>query len=171
MGKSRKYTDEEFIIAVQTSLSFRQALKKLGLRPTGGNYKIMKSRIRRIGLDTSHMTGKGHLKYKTHNWAKKIPTINILVEDSDYPTSKLKSRLLKEGLFEHKCYECGIREWRGSPVPIELEHKNGNSRDHRIENLTILCLHCHAMTSTWRGRNKLKKTIWGRGEIGETPQT
>lgn len=31
---------------------------------------------------------------------------------------------------------------------------NGNSRDNRIENLTLLCPNCHAMTETYREKNK-----------------
>lgn len=154
MGRPRKYTDQEFVQAVQSARSYREVLSILGLKLAGGNYKVMHQRITKMGLDTSHFTGQGYLKGKTHNWAKTSPLEEVMVEDSDYQTSKLKKRLLKNGIFEHKCYECGITMWRGVPVPIELEHKNGNSRDHRLENLTILCLNCHGLTETWRGRNK-----------------
>lgn len=42
----------------------------------------------------------------------------------------------------------------GQKIALELDHINGNNRDNRIENLRILCPNCHAMTDTWRGRNK-----------------
>lgn len=155
MGKPRTYSDEQFIEAVKTSLSYRQVLSKLGLKEAGGNYSVMKQRIRNMGLDTSHMTGQAHLKGKTHEWTKK-PIETLLVDDREhfYPSYKLKNRLLAEGLKKHKCECCGITEWNGQPAPIELDHINGNHHDNRLENLRILCPNCHAQTDTYRGKNK-----------------
>ena len=79
----------------------------------------------------------------------------ILVENSTYFNSnRLRKRLIKEGIFERKCYCCGLKEWNGQPISLELEHKNGNNRDHRLSNLDLLCPNCHAQTKTYRGRNK-----------------
>lgn len=36
---------------------------------------------------------------------------------------------------------------------LEVNHINGNGYDHRPENLEILCPNCHALTSSYRGRN------------------
>lgn len=158
MRKPSGYTDEEFSKAISCSPSLRQALSRLGLRPAGGNYRIAKERILSLRLDISHFTGQGHLKGKTHTWAKKIPLKDLLVECSTYSSYKLKNRLIESGVFEHKCYECGLTSWRGVPTPLELEHKNGNNKDSRIENLTLLCPNCHALTDTYRGKNKKRKT-------------
>lgn len=150
----RKYTDEDFKEAVKSSFSISEVLKKIGLKPTGGNYKLANNRIVKLNLDMTHFTGKGHLKGKTHEWSKKIPLETIMVEDYCYGSHKLKKRLLKEKQFERKCYNCNNTEWLGNPIPIELEHKNGNNRDNRKENLTLLCPNCHALTPTYRGKNK-----------------
>lgn len=160
MCKPKNYTNNEFIEAIKTSLSYRQALFKLGLKESGGNYSVMKQRIINMGLDTSHMTGQGHLKGKTHDWTKK-PIETFLVKDREhlYSTYKLKNRLLEEGLKQHKCEKCGITEWNGNPAPIELDHINGNNRDNRLENLRILCPNCHAQTDTYRGKNKKKQVF------------
>jgi transposase-like protein len=66
----------------------------------------------------------------------------------------VKARLLRAGLLENRCAECGLTEWRGAPIPLELHHVNGDGRDNRLENLTILCPNCHAQTSSWGGRNR-----------------
>jgi 5-methylcytosine-specific restriction endonuclease McrA len=42
----------------------------------------------------------------------------------------------------------------GNPIPLELEHKDGNCTNHNIENLELLCPNCHALTDTYRGKNK-----------------
>tara|TARA_Y100001938_G_scaffold147595_1_gene229135 strand:+ start:801 stop:1262 length:462 start_codon:yes stop_codon:yes gene_type:complete len=153
MPKPRTYTDEQFIEAVKTSMSYRQVLYKLGLKQAGGNYAVMKNRIKDMGLDTSHMTGQAHLKGKTHTHNKR-PIEELLVENSNYQSHKLKLRLISEGLKQHKCECCGITEWNGQPAPIELDHIDGNRHNNTIENLRILCPNCHAQTDTYRGKNK-----------------
>ena len=159
MPRKRKYTDQEFAKAVEDNKSIRGVLKQIGLQPAGGNYKEAHRRIALLKLDTSHFTGKGHLKGKRHDWAPKTPTSEILVENSSYGGSshQLKLRLIKEGFLERRCYSCNLTEWRGDPIPIELEHINGNNIDNRIDNLSILCPNCHAQTSTYRGKNQKRK--------------
>lgn len=157
MWKSRKYTKEDFILAVKNSISKREVLKTLGLAEAGGNYAILEKKLKSLNLDTSHWLGQGHLKGKKHTWTKKIPIQEILVNESLYNDSnKLRIRLIKENILEAKCYECGLTEWRGKSLSFDLEHKNGNRFDNRIDNLTILCPNCHSQTATYRGRNKKK---------------
>jgi DNA-binding CsgD family transcriptional regulator len=69
----------------------------------------------------------------------------------------LKSRLIKAGLKENRCEECGITEWRGRPLNMELHHVNGDGEDNRLENLQLLCGNCHAQTDNWGGRGKRRK--------------
>lgn len=84
-----------------------------------------------------------------------MPISQILVPNSNYQSYKLKRRLLREKYFEHKCYNCNLTEWMNQPITLELEHIDGNHTNNQIENLTLLCPNCHALTPTWRGR-KLK---------------
>lgn len=53
------YTNEEFIKAVKESLSLAEVMRKLGLKPAGGNYATVNRKIKALGLDTSHFTGQG----------------------------------------------------------------------------------------------------------------
>jgi 5-methylcytosine-specific restriction endonuclease McrA len=148
-------TDQEVIQAVSNSLSYRQALINLGLKPIGGNYRILQRRIKELSLDTKHFTGQGHLKGKTHNWATKTPLAEILVEGSNYQSYSLKKRLFREKIIENKCSECGLGdEWFGKKINHHLDHINGVNTDNRLENLRLLCPNCHSQTDTYTGKNK-----------------
>lgn len=147
----KNYTQEEFIDAVKTSTSIRQVLITLGLAPKGGNYQTVHKQCDQLGLDTSHFTGKGWSKNKTIGPKRDIQ--DYLTNQYPIQSNKLRKRLLAEGLFEHKCYNCGLSEWLNSPIPLELEHINGNHNDNTFSNLTLLCPNCHALTPTYRGKN------------------
>lgn len=153
---SRNYTEEEFKTAVETSTSIGQVLTKLGLKPAGGNYKQFKAISNRLQIDTSHFIGQGHLKGKTHSW-NKFPLCKILVENSIYTNiSKLRKRLISNGIFEYKCCSCLNTEWLGKPISLELDHINGINNYNRIENLRVICPNYHSQTPTYRGKNKKK---------------
>ena len=155
----RKYTLEEFRIAVAESTSKREVLRKLGLAEAGGNYASFDRLVHELKLDTSHLLGQAHLRGKTHNWSKPQNLNEILISGSYIQTSRLRCRLIKEKILDNKCYECGLTEWKGKPLSLELEHKNGIRSDNRIENLTILCPNCHSQTNTYRGKNKKVRTL------------
>jgi 5-methylcytosine-specific restriction endonuclease McrA len=66
----------------------------------------------------------------------------------------VKQRLIAAGLREPRCARCGIDEWRGQPIALQLHHVNGHGQHNRLENLELLCPNCHAQTDTWGGRNR-----------------
>ena len=159
MRKKQGCSDEEFIKYVSESFSKAQVLRKMGLVGAGGNYHTVNRRVKILGLDISHFTGQGHLNGKKHNWSKKTPLEEILVENSTYGgcCNNIKKKIFEAGLLKNQCYNCGLTKWLDQNIPLELEHKNGNRFDNRIENLTILCPNCHSLTDTYRGRGKGKK--------------
>lgn len=94
------------------------------------------------------------LKFKNKGSSPKIPLSEILEgKHGYYPTGKLKKRLIAEEVLEYKCSECGLTEWNGKKIVLQLDHKNGVSTDHRLENLRFMCPNCHSQTDTWCGKN------------------
>jgi hypothetical protein len=71
----------------------------------------------------------------------------------------LKKKLFAANLKEKKCEECNLDSWRDLPIPLELHHKNGNSKDNSLSNLQILCPNCHALTHNYRASNFKKLAI------------
>ena len=158
MAATRKClsSDDEFRQAVAASLSIRQVLSHIGLVPAGGNYKTVHDRIRRLALNTSHFTGSGwNVGPRYRDIGVPFSWDGLLVENSTYAsTFRLRNRLIQHGLKEAKCENCGLTEWVGQPIPLELHHANGINNDHRLVNLQLLCPNCHALTENYRGKNQ-----------------
>ena len=55
-----------------------------------------------------------------------------------------------------KCENCQGTEWLGHPMPLELHHVDGDTKNDSDNNLKLLCPNCHALTPNFRGRRKGK---------------
>lgn len=150
----RIYTNQQFIEAVASSTSIAQVLKKLQLNPTGGNYRTFHKLVKELQLDISHFKGRGWSKGTTIGF--KRPIEDYLSNTQTIQSYKLKRRLLNEGYFQPKCYKCNLVLWLDKPIPLELEHIDGNHLNNNLNNLTLLCPNCHAQTPTYRGKNSTK---------------
>jgi 5-methylcytosine-specific restriction endonuclease McrA len=66
---------------------------------------------------------------------------------------------IRKYLFEeakYKCTECGWCKKNPSTgkVPLTIDHIDGNSSNHKRENLKVLCPNCHSLTPTYGALNK-----------------
>jgi len=149
-----RYSEDELRLAISKSRSIRQALINLGISCKGGNYRVIHKAIAKYNIDISHFTQLGWAKDKTFG-----PKRNIQEYLSNkYPIGsfRLKNRLLSEGILDPVCSSCSSTIWLDKPIPLELDHIDGNSQNNSLENLRLLCPNCHAFTSTYRGKNKKK---------------
>jgi len=144
MNNYRSYTDSDIIFHAAEVKSLSGLLKALGLKVAGGNYDNMRRNLQRLGVDTSHWTGQAWNKDKQ------------LKDWSDYT----RARQVKKNLFnikDQKCEVCGLSEWRGQKITLELHHIDGDRTNNTLENFQILCPNCHSITDNYRNK--------GNGEV------
>lgn len=152
MSKFSDISDTEFKIIVEQNKTIRDVVGALGYsRSSGSMGKLVKDRIVRLNIDTSHFKRYDYNKLSQPKYALE----DILIENSKYENMRsLKKRLINAGLLEYKCANCGnIGIWNNRPLTLQIEHKNGIHSDNRIENLCFLCPNCHSQTDTFGGKN------------------
>ena len=140
-----KIDDEYFISVCNQSKSMAEAASKLQL-----HFNTFKRIATKLECYIPNQSGKGTNKKSI----EKVPLDEILNGlHPQFQTYKLKNKLLRNGLFENKCLICGITDWNGKKLNIELDHIDGNKYNHSLLNLRLLCPNCHSQTETFRGKN------------------
>ncbi|MFC9131310.1 HNH endonuclease signature motif containing protein [Streptomyces sp. NPDC057099] len=158
-----KWTRELLQAAVAASANVHDVLRHLGLELVGGHHTHISRRIKAFGIDTSHFVPVVRTENMRHNQRRRTAG-EILVEDTSpharrIPGTRLKRAMVELGA-EERCELCGMEPlWLGEPLPLEIDHIDGNWRNNRIDNLRMLCPNCHSTTDSYRGRGKRR----GRG--------
>jgi 5-methylcytosine-specific restriction endonuclease McrA len=145
MSKYKKQTDTTIIEVAKKAKTMSEAAATLHM-----HFNTFKRHALRLNVYVPNQSGKGIRKKS----GTKIPLCDILEgKHPSYQSNKLRIRLIEEGIKLHKCEACGLREWQGKHISLELDHINGKRTDHTLSNLRVLCPNCHSQTSTYRGKN------------------
>lgn len=150
-GRGPSYSEDEARAAIAASRSWAESLRRLGLCPTGGAWRILKKHAASWQISVDHFDPDAS---RLRNLRRsQQPLSEVLVKESTYPRKNVKRRLLAEGLKEPECELCGQGEiWGGRPMSMILDHINGVRDDHRLENLRMVCPNCAATLDTHCGR-------------------
>ena len=98
------------------------------------------------------------LEYQQKEWEKKWLSGEISgtsqTDHWDNISDRIRTYLFKK--YNNKCSICGWGETYRftNRIPLEVEHIDGNAKNNRPENLTLLCPNCHSLTATYRGANR-----------------
>jgi transposase-like protein len=147
-----RYTEAELREVVQRATSMTEVLRHFGLRPAGGNHKLLRRWIEKWNISTGHFVGTPPPRRRDP-----IPLEEVLVPGSTYKRHQLKQRLYDGGLKQRACELCGQgEEWHGRRMSLILDHINGVADDNRLVNLRIVCPNCAATLETHCGRANLR---------------
>lgn len=152
MAKTKidNFSKEELQEIINSSESYREILEKLGYCKSGGSLNTLKKKCQELNIDLSEFP-------KKINQAAPLCFEEAFVENSSHSTTTIKRYILNHNLFEYKCEKCGNKgEWQGEELVLQLDHRNGNNTDNRIENLRFLCPNCHSQTNTFSRKKKVE---------------
>lgn len=109
--------------------------------------------VRAQGIDLSHMVaGRGRVMSED---------VRFCIKQQRDPTTRRYFR--DRDPDGYKCEQCGLGpSWNNAPLTLQLDHRNGDCCDDRLENLRWLCPNCHSQTDTYTGRNAHRKERGGR---------
>lgn len=117
------------------------------------NPKTINSVLEKLNIEyKGNQSGKGTNKANP----RKLSLKEYLETSLDIQSNKVRKKLIEEGYKEYRCERCGLSEWLGQPISLELHHKDGNRNHNELDNYELLCPNCHAMTDSYRGKNCAK---------------
>ena len=125
----KQFTQEELEAIVASSKSNAEVARKLGYECAGGGtMQSINKMYKTYNLDTSHFTGQG--------WNKGTHDLVSFTANS-YKKNGNSTRKVLTDLRGARCEKCGLSEWLGQPINLEIHHINGDRADNILENLML----------------------------------
>lgn len=152
IAKWRSYSKEQIQEIVKNSRSNREVAIALGYAPDGGGtMKSIKAMYEELEIDTSHFLGQG--------WNKENYDYSSFTENSNKKNGKTTLAPLIALRGKRCCEKCGLTEWMGEEIPLQIHHIDGDHYNNDLNNLQILCPNCHALTKNFCKQKKDRKIV------------
>lgn len=78
--------------------------------------------------------------------------------DERFERGEIVERLVLRRILTEKrgysCTCCGISEWQGKPITLQVDHVDGNPGNNVPSNLRLICPNCHSQCPNWGNRNR-----------------
>ncbi len=161
----QRYTEEWLQELCADSYSYAEVLRKAGRKQAGGNQATLKKKIEEFGIDISHFTGmrwqqSPHQEPQDYSNREKYQVEEIFIKDSPVTQKVMRGYVERHKLLEYKCQKCGCDgNWQDGQISLEIDHIDGDNKNNQLSNLRYLCPNCHALTDTYRGKNKALKIL------------
>ena len=164
MSRLQSYSKEWLMELCQESYSLSEVLRKAGRKPGGSNQEILRKKIEEYQIDISHFTGQSWNKGKTMKDDSRIVSTEkyelseVFCKNSPVTQRVLRGYVERHNILDHCCQNCGCDgHWQNGIIALEIDHIDGDNTNNEVSNLRYLCPNCHALTETYRGRNKALK--------------
>lgn len=145
--KKYNWSKEILIDIIPKAINYTDALRLLGIPTKGNNIDTLKRKIIEYNIDVSHFSGRKEF-YGTENTSYKS-VVHYLGTNNHISSSRLREKLITEGYKENKCEICGVSEWNGHKIVLQLHHLDGDHNNNNLDNLQILCPNCHSQTDNY----------------------
>ena len=124
-NKIYKLNDEQFIDLVKSSLNISEVLFKFGYSTKGNSWGYSQVKKRMLELNLSGSDFRGKSAALTNLSIKPIDPEKLLCKHSKHNRCVLRRYIITNKLIPYKCSICGITEWQGKTLSLELDHING----------------------------------------------
>lgn len=147
-------TKEDILRAMRNTRSNRAAARYLNCSYT--HYKKFAKIYNDedgVSLFKKHLnpSGKGIPKCFGTVKGKEFPIIDIIegrVNIDHFKPEKIKEAMIREGLLNEYCANCGFHERRviDFKMPLLMHFEDGNKRNYQLGNLKLYCYNCFFLT-------------------------
>lgn len=154
-NKKYSFSEEEIRSAASEASSRTEMMRILGIRQGGGGYQALEFWCRKYGVEPPDGTALSRKNVEGHSWTA-MPDDEWFSNHTRRQGPQTRKRLVAHGIPD-ECSICGQPPvWNGRPLTLQIDHINGDRWDNRIENVRILCPHCHTQTETYANTGKRK---------------
>lgn len=102
---------------------------------------------------SKHSYKQQYCNIKCHHAKQWQETKESIILNNSVPNRTCARRYLFE-VRGHQCEQCKLTMWNEKPIPLVMDHINGNPYDNSLTNLRLLCCNCDAQTPTYKAKNR-----------------